>query len=189
MFDAEGYVRAHTVLDRALHSTSRVTRVRAVSMLARYPVPERQRWLEDACNDPDEAVRQVALAVLAWTEESGGGWPDREDPKFDRLPLPGERVVRTAQDPMVEASGWHYVLEVWRGDGMLVGVFFAATRDEDDAHARRMALGQAILASAGPHADRFDPETAAVFIVEKHRAGVAARSSGLSDGWDAYPGR
>lgn len=185
MFDAEGYVRARSVLERALSSTSRVTRTRAISMLARCPMPERERWLERACTDSDEAVRETARTVLAWVAEPAGDrpWPDREDPAFDRVAPCAAHVRAEAELPAPVDAGWQYVLEVWRDDGMLVGVYFALTREDDDEHARRMALGQAIMASAGPLADRFDPETAAVFIVDKRQAGGRVHTAREWEGW------
>ena len=52
---------------------------------------------------------------------------------------------------------------------MLVGVFPCVSCDEDDEHAKRIALGQAILASATPFGDAFDPSDAGTFIVAKAR--------------------
>ncbi len=73
---------------------------------------------------------------------------------------------------------WEYAVEVWASDGMLVGVFLCATCQEDSEHAKKIALGQAVLASAGPSGDRFDPSTAAAFIVAKQRVRRDARRTG-----------
>jgi hypothetical protein len=170
--------KALEVLACALESTSRITRLRAVSMLARFECPERGRWLDRACRDADEGVRSAAVAVCAWVAVPDEPClPDRENPAFDAIP----RIV----DPIIAleatASGnrsWEYSVEVWRHDGLLVGVFLSALCNEDDEHAKRIALGQAILASAGPGGDSFDPERAAAFIVGKRTVGRTARSNG-----------
>jgi len=64
---------------------------------------------------------------------------------------------------------WEYAVEVWREDGLLVGVFLCTLIHEDDEHAKRIAVGQAVLASVSPTGDRFEPSTAAAFIVGKRR--------------------
>ncbi len=63
--------RALRVLLRALRSTSRVTRLRAVSMLANVDCRDRTEWLEAACSDADEGVAQTALGVLSWVAQAG----------------------------------------------------------------------------------------------------------------------
>jgi len=190
MLDPEGSLKAREVLGRALGSSSRVTRLRAVSMLARFACPQRADWLERACSDGDEAVRQTAIAVAAWVAQAPERpWPDREDTAFDRVPLAPAEVEVACEQPHSLGDGYQYVLEVWRDDGMLVGVYFASTREDDDEHARRMALGQAILASADPRGDAFDPAAAAVFIVDKRRAGMRTRAAGEGEGWQPMPGR
>lgn len=169
--------RVLAVLSGALTSSSRVTRRRAVAMLARLECPDRMRWLEGARDDSDEGVRDAACAVIAWVLPVGSApWPDREDPRFDRV----------SDEPLGEDEGldslaalrweWEYSVEVWRADGLLLGVYLAATCTEDDEHAKRIALGQAILASTGPSGDAFEPERAAAFITGKRR--VRRRTSG-----------
>jgi len=162
--------RVLSVLSRALASSSRATRLRAVAMLARLDCEQRQRWLDGASEDRDGAVRETALIVSAWTAHSTGAtWPEREDPAFDRVPDldcdDSAELERAAQ----MRWGWEYAVEVWRGDGLLVGVFLSTSCGEDDEHAKRIALGQAILASSSKGADRFDPGDAAAFIVGKRR--------------------
>jgi len=159
-----------SVLERALASSSRATRLRAVAMLSRVSCDRRARWLDAACEDPDRAVRETAAIVSAWTIESDGEtWPQREDPAFDRIP--GLRLDTSDElERAVETRWeWEYAVEVWRGDGLLVGVFLCTSCGEDDEHAKRIALGQAILASSVKGADRFDPGDAAAFIVGKRR--------------------
>jgi hypothetical protein len=162
--------RVLRVLERALHSSSRPTRLRAVAMLARVTCESARRWLDEACADPDQAVRQTALIVSAWTAvQDGDAWPQREDPAFDRV-----AALDAAWEAELEVSAhlrwqWEYAVEVWRDDGLLVGVFLSTVCEEDDEHAKRITLGQAILASSAPSADRFDPESAAAFIVAKRR--------------------
>lgn len=168
--------RALHVLNRALKSGSRATRLRAVAMLARFACEPRERWLAEAESDPDVAVRQTALIVSAWTATCGGdAWPQREDPAFDRV-----APLEVASDAQLERSlrprwQWEYAVEVWREDGLLVGVFLSTTCEEDDEHAKRMALGQAILTSSAPGGDAFEPETAATFIVGKRQVRSDAR--------------
>jgi hypothetical protein len=167
--------RVINVLDRALHSTSRVVRLRAVCMLANVSFDQRAEWLAAACKDSDVSVRQAADSVVAWTlEVDTPPWPQREDPAFDTVPHLSER------DELLEAGAdlgweWEYAIEVWRRDGMLVGVFLCATCQEDNEHAKKIALGQAVLASTGPSGDRFEPSTAAAFIVAKRRIRRDAR--------------
>jgi hypothetical protein len=81
----------------------------------------------------------------------------------------------TAQDDATPAWRWQYTAEVWASDGLVVGVFGSSSFGEDDEHAKRIALGQAILANAGPRADAFDPAGAAAFIVSKERILGAVR--------------
>lgn len=181
--------RALSVLARALQSTSRVTRLRAVSMLARVDCAHRAEWLETACADGDEAVASTALTVLSWVAEPDTPhWPQREDPRFDRV---ADSPADAA--PWVDTGGrsrwrWEYVVEIWRDDGLLVGAYFAATCEEDDEHARRIALGQAILANAGGVGDAFDASTAAAFIVGKRRLPGSPDVTGRQ-GRDAGRGR
>lgn len=162
--------RVLRVLQRALESGSRPTRLRAVAMLARVACEPRSRWLTQAMRDSDAAVRDTALIVSAWT--AGGKeavWPDREDPAFDRV-----APLDPASDAQIERAvalkwQWEYAIEVWREDGMLVGVYLSTAYEEDDQHAKRIALGQAILASSAPGGDAFDPALAAAFIVGKRQ--------------------
>lgn len=162
--------RALDVLERALESTSRITRLRAVSMLARVECARRTRWLEAACSDGDDAVAATARVVLSWiADPQQPPWPQREDPRFDRVAGPtADEVSQLAFDSALRWR-WEYVVEVWRADGLLIGTFLAATCEEDDEHAKRIALGQAILANAGAKGESFDAGTAATFIVGKRR--------------------
>ncbi len=111
------------VLQRSLGSSSRVLRLRAVCMLSRVSCDQREIWLSAACTDSDPAVSQTASAVLAWTlEPESAPWPEREDPSFDRMP----QLVKPEET--LDASvglrwEWEYAVEVWREDGLLVGVF------------------------------------------------------------------
>jgi hypothetical protein len=73
---------------------------------------------------------------------------------------------------------WEYAVEVWREDGLLVGVFLSMAGAEDDERAKRIALGQAILASCAAGGDPFDPSRAAPFIVGKRRVRKNARQGG-----------
>jgi hypothetical protein len=157
------------VLDLALRSSSRTVRLRAVCMLANVSCERRAQWLATACRDGDDAVRQAASTVTSWTlAVEPPPWPQREDPAFDR-------VMHLAEpEELLDAGAglgweWEYAVEVWRDDGMLVGVFLCTTCQDDNEHAKRIALGQAVLASAGPTGDRFEPSTAAAFIVAKRR--------------------
>jgi len=162
--------RVLRVLAHALASGSRPTRLRAVAMLARVACEPRERWLAEAGRDPDSAVRQTALIVSAWTAETADAcWPQREDPAFDRV-----APLDPASDAELDSAAnlrwqWEYAVEVWRDDGMLVGVFLSTACEEDDEHAKCIALGQAILASSAPTGDRFDPASAAAFIVGKRQ--------------------
>jgi len=171
------------VLQRALASTSRATRLRAVAMLGRLECAQRARWLDAACEDCDRAVRETAVIVSAWTAEPDEEtWPQREDPAFDRvlaLDCDGSAELECAAQMR---WGWEYAVEVWRGDGLLVGVFLSTSCGEDDEHAKRISLGQAILASASKGADRFDPGDAAAFIVGKRRV---RRGAGQARGSDS----
>lgn len=166
----EGDSRALRVLARALGAAGRVTRLRAVSMLAHVACDNRVSWLETACTDSDASVAATARIVLSWVAEATTPqWPEREDPRFD--PVVCTRAEQAVRSPREGPSRWQweYVVEVWREDGLLVGVYFAATCQEDDEHARRIALGQAILENAGGRGDSFDAGTAASFIVGKRR--------------------
>ena len=167
----ESVTRALRVLADALRSASRATRLRAVAMLARVECGQRERWLAEAMEDPDLAVRETALIVNAWTVPRGvESWPQREDPAFDRVApldsMTGEVQIESAMQPRWQ---WEYAVEVWREDGLLVGVFLSTTCQEDDEHAKRIALGQAILSSSSPGGDAFEPATAAAFIVGKRQ--------------------
>jgi hypothetical protein len=159
--------RTLSVLSAALRSPSRSTRLRAVAMLAMVECPQRALWLECALADRDSAVRQTALIVMAWIgvatreTETAREWGDGR----------GEQIETLDQAEATLPSGcpceWEYTVEVWRIDGLLLGVFYVTTCAEDDAHARALALGHAILANHGGRGDRFDPEEAATFVVEK----------------------
>lgn len=166
----EGDPRVLAVLERAVHSGSRPTRLRAVAMLAIVACEQRNRWLAEACGDPDSAVRETALIVSAWAAVDGDGdWPEREDPSFDVL-APLDPSADSQFDQAARFTWqWEYAVEVWREDAMLVGVYLATTCEEDDEHAKRIALGHAILANSSHYGDRFDPATAAAFIVGKRR--------------------
>lgn len=174
------------VLSKALKSTSRTVRVRAVSMLARVDCASRGAWLAEAANDSDEGVRDAALAVTAWILVPTGPrpWPDREELALDRVAGPlepeSELEVRAAL-----GWEWEYAIEVWREDGLLIGVFLSATCSEDDEHAKKIALGQAILSSAEGRGDSFDPAMAAAFIVGKRRVRRSRPSRRTAD--QAWP--
>jgi hypothetical protein len=167
------------VLACALHSSSRATRMRAVAMLARVDCADRMRWLEEACADSDEDVCATALGVASWViEPAEPPWPQREDPSFDRVPRPRHDAAPQSETEPASRWQWEYVVEIWRDDGMLVGAYLAATCQEDDEHARRIALGQAILANAAGRGDAFDASTAAAFIVGKRRLPGCADAPG-----------
>jgi len=161
--------RVVNVLARALRSSSRAVRLRAVCMLANVSFEQRAEWLSVACADRDVAVRQAASAVISWTMEvTSPTWPQREDPVFDSIPRLSE-----PEELLDTRAGlawhWEYAVEVWRDDGMLVGVFLCATCQDDNEHAKKIALGQAVLASARPSGDRFEPSAAAAFVVAKRQ--------------------
>jgi len=166
------------VLELALSSSSRMVRLRAVCMLANVSCQRRARWLATACGDCDVAVRQVAATVTSWTlTVESPPWPQREDPAFDCIGQLAE------PEELLDAGAglgweWEYVVEVWRDDGMLVGAFLCATCQDDNEHAKKIGLGQAVLASAGPSGDRFDPAMAAAFIVAKRKVRRGARLRG-----------
>jgi len=159
--------RTLSVLSAALKSPSRSTRLRAVAMLAMVECEQRAPWLERALADKDRAVRQTALIVVAWIGVAG--WDaesvceagDSQSGRIESL----DQVEATL--PSAHPCEWEYTVEVWRIDGLLLGVFYVTTCAEDDAHARALALGHAILANHGGRGDRFDPEEAATFVVEK----------------------
>jgi hypothetical protein len=169
-----------SVLGRALGSSSRVLRLRAVAMLARVECDTAAEWLERAARDSDVAVRHTACIVSAWVERPDSPpWPQREDPALDLVP-----ELRPGLEPLPDAEPtqqtWEYTIEVWRDDGFLMGAFLCTTRNEDDEHAKRIALGQAILHNSPGIGDRFDPATAAAFIISKcaaHHAGTASPDS------------
>lgn len=170
--------RVISVLDRALHSSSRTVRLRAVSMLATVSCRQRTGWLATACRDADVAVRQAASAVVSWTVVvEPPPWPQREDPSFDCVPhlFASEEIFDAGAGLRWE---WEYAVEVWRDDGLLVGVFLCTTCQDDTEHAKKIALGQAVLASASPTGDRFEPSTAAAFIVAKRQVRRDVRPPG-----------
>lgn len=169
--------RVLRVLARALESGSRPTRLRAVAMLACVACEPRERWLAVASHDADAAVRQTALIVSAWTMSGGeAGWPSREDPAFDRVAPLGPTPDVELESAVRLRWQWEYAVEVWREDGLLMGVFLSTACEEDDEHAKRIAIGQAILASSGRNGDRFDPASAAAFIVGKRQVRTDAGS-------------
>jgi len=180
--------RAMAVLAAALRSPGRATRRRAVAMLVHVRCDERLTWLEAATGDSDEGVRETALAVLAWVlPVIEPPWPEREacvrHGRIDSAEFCGESVAES----VATRGGWEYAIEVWRSDGLLVGVYAVTTCEEDDVHARSIALGQAILANTGRRGDVFDPATAATFIVAKHERGPGSATReppprGRSDG-------
>jgi len=164
---ADTHTRSLHVLEHALRASSRSTRERAVAMLAHVECEERERWLRRADADACARVRTMAMLVAAWTMTAEGvPWPPRENARdLGASPIPGELLGLA--EPF--RWRWEYVVEVWREDGLPVGVFLAATCEEDDEHARRIALGQAVLAATSAGADRFEPERAAAFIVAKRQ--------------------
>ena len=170
MFDHETNHRVLQVLSNALGSSSRATRLRAVAMLSRIECADRAGWLETALTDSDEGVRHTALMVVGWTlPVSSVPWPDREDPGFDRTPEVSPEAEDELESSVAPNWKWEYSVEVWRADGLLLGVYLAVTCEEDDEHARCIALGQAILASAAPLGDAFESDRAATFITAKRR--------------------
>jgi hypothetical protein len=171
--------RILAVLERALHSSSRATRLRAVAMLAHVGCGTRGRWLQAALEDPDQAVRDTALAVTSWVMvPETPAWPEREDPALDGAADPQWESDAQAEAAACLAWQWEYAVEVWRGDGLLVGVFLSTSCAEDDEHAKRIALGQAILASCAAGGDQFDPAQAASFIVGKRQVRRGMRERG-----------
>ncbi len=159
--------RTLAVLSAALQSRSRVTRLRAVAMLASVSCRQREEWLHSALRDSDRCVRETAGIVLSWLcSAEPSEYAASEDPAAP--PTDSDDVAERA---LLGAQGyeWEYAIEVWRRDGLQLGVFFVSTCQEDDRHARSIALGQAILANTGPRGDTFDPEFAATFIVDKGR--------------------
>ena len=167
--------RVIEVLTAALRSSSRTVRLRAVCMLANVSCSRRGDWLAAARLDGDVAVREAAGVVTSWTiDVTAPPWPQREDPAFDR-------VAHLAEPEALLDAGaglrweWEYAVEVWRADGMLVGVFLCTTCQDDIDHAKKIALGQAVLASAGPSGDPFEPATAAAFVVAQRRVRCEAR--------------
>jgi hypothetical protein len=170
--------RVIAVLEAALRSSSRTVRLRAVCMLANVSCARRSDWLAVAGVDTDAAVRQAATIVASWAVVvESPPWPQREDPSFDRVAhlADSETVLDAAASLRWE---WEYVVEVWRADGMLVGVFLCTTCQDDVEHAKKIALGQAVLASTGPSGDRFEPATAAAFVVARRRVRRGARRLG-----------
>jgi hypothetical protein len=169
--------RALAVLARALHASSRATRVRAVAMLSCVDCERRMDWLEQAAEDDSRDVSDTARAVIAWvTPVADPPWPAREECTPDLDPSePADYEELSAAD----LREWEYVVEVWRDDALLVGVFLASIHEEDDDHAKCIALGQAIMASTHPGQDRFEPSSAAAFIVGKRH--VARRPPARRD--------
>lgn len=160
--------RTRNVLSRALNSPSRALRMRAVLMLTTVDCPQRTAWIDAALRDRDPAVREAATLAACWTATPADArpWPAREEVP----PLDEEADALSGLEAAVAMSWqWEYAVEVWRDDGLLVGVFLATSFAEDDHHARAVALGQAILHSTGGGGDAFDPATAATFIVGKRR--------------------
>jgi len=159
--------RTLAVLSAALRSSSRATRLRAVAMLASVVCTQSDAWLQAALRDPDRAVRETAGIVRAWLSPAGAP----ECPLRESLGALSSQLDDGAERALIAERGyeWEYTIEVWRNDGLQLGAFFVCTCQEDDHHARSIALGQAILANVGPHGDTFDPEFAATFIVGKGR--------------------
>lgn len=163
---------AFQILQRAMASPSAPLRVRAVAMLGAVDCALRLAWLETALHDRDAEVRLTAAAVLPYViEPPVPPWPTREDPRFDK-------AVQLAFDGLGDAETecgdgfrweWEYVVEVWREDGLLIGVFLAHTCNEDERHAGAIALGQAVLQSVGPCGEQFDSARAGAFVTEKRR--------------------
>jgi hypothetical protein len=134
-------------------------------MLSCVECDARMAWLDEAMHDECRTVRDTATAVAAWVMP------------VDALPWPAREALASHPDGSecaVHPGEWEYVVEVWRDDALLVGVFLASTHEDDDEHAKCIAMGQAILSTAQPGGDGFEPRTAAAFIVGKRR--VARRS-------------
>jgi hypothetical protein len=162
--------RVLRVLEDALGCASRGTRLRAVAMLARVDCPMRIRWLDAAMCDSDPRVRETAQIVAAWIRHSDRPlWPTREECSPGEPEYCGVDSGLWPHDTIRVREGWHYVVEVWRSDGMLIGTYAATTCAEDDQHAKCIALGRAVLDSTSAHGDHFDPGDAAAFIVDKRR--------------------
>lgn len=138
-------------------------------MLSRVTCLHHDDWLEAALRDPDRAVRETASMVLSWlSEASGPTVPPRELLPPDDACVDSYECAERAL-PGARGYEWEYTVEVWRTDGLQLGAYFVSTCQEDDRHARSIALGQAILANVGRRGDAFDPEHAATFIVDKQR--------------------
>lgn len=162
--------RSCAVLARALHSPSKALRLRAVLMLSTVACARRGAWIESALEDPERVVREAAAAVASWVAEPATPpWPRREDIRHE-ADVPAARADDDLEQGAVASWEWEYAVEVWREDGLLIGIFLSTSCAEDDEHAKRMALGQAILSSADGAGDAFDPATAATFIVGKQRS-------------------
>jgi hypothetical protein len=147
-------------------------------MLANVSCDRSNEWLNEACSDPDVAVRQSASAVMSWTlSVPSPPWPQREDPGFDQVALLSEPEALLDSGASLDWE-WEYAVEVWGGDGMLVGVFLCATCQQDNEHAKKIALGLAVLASSRPDGDRFEPSTAAAFVVAKRQVRREPRMRG-----------
>ncbi len=164
------YLRSLRVLERALRSSRTSTRERAVAMLAHVDLLEREEWLARAEADRASSVRSMAALVAAWASAvPHGTWPEREEVADGTL-AHAEPVGSAPGAPHPEGGWkWEYLVEVWREDAVPVGLFVTATCDEDDEHARRIALGQAVLAVAPDRASSFDPGSAAAFVIAKRR--------------------
>jgi hypothetical protein len=139
-------------------------------MLSRVDCEQRPRWLEAAEKDPDPSVRETARAVAAWVcRPDRPGWPRREE--CAHLATDGQSIGCGIGDVDGVRNGWHYIVEVWRSDGLLVGTYAATVCVEDDAHAKCIALGQAVLESTSERGDPFEPAEAAAFIIDKREVG------------------
>jgi len=137
-------------------------------MLATVMCPQRDAWLDCAILDPESIVREAAIAVASWVAEPRAcTWPSREEVGDAREPT--SEAADDLELAVAASWGWEYTVEVWREDGLCIGVFLSTSRLEDDEHAKKVALGQAVLATASGAGDGFDPATAATFIVEKRR--------------------
>ncbi|NTU71674.1 MAG: hypothetical protein HGB10_07650 [Coriobacteriia bacterium] len=138
-------------------------------MLAHVDCEMRPTWLSAACLDSDESVATTAQAVLSWVLDPGvPPWPEREN--YDQgIAGPADAAGEVLGADPLSRWQWEYVVEVWRDDGLLLGVYLCPTCEEDDGHAKSIALGQAILANTGGKGDSFDARTAACFIVGKQR--------------------
>jgi len=138
-------------------------------MLAAIACPQRDAWLDIALRDPDRGVRETAGIVRAWVGPCASNDGIGRSAALERPSSPDGDDTTERALPGASGYEWEYTIEVWRMDGLQLGVYFVSTCREDDHHARSVALGQAILANAGAQGDSFDPELAATFIVDKGR--------------------